>query len=153
MSTEISILKTIGLSINSNFKYSQEANSFIGNAYTSLAGNTYFNGIRFIEGVLVKEDVGHGHTYTFLNGIKIYDLKTKTLLCEKNYHCTYYNKVFIIGEVESMLTDFLFESAQKEGIIINRIDLKNHIENIVARAFKTDQRSIISNKKKLYISQ
>ena len=89
----IEIFKKFGVSsVASNVTYSASLNVFTGNGYTSAAGNNYFNAFRFAEGILIKEDVGVGYARTFLNGIRIFDLSSKTLLCERSYHCCYYDK-------------------------------------------------------------
>lgn len=153
MTTEISLFQKFGLTTKGNFKYSEEANAFLGNGYTSYAGNTYFNEIRFMEGILIKEDVGQGYAHTFLNGIRIFDIKTKALLCEKSYHCTYYSTSLLKNEVKTMLSDLLLTSAKKEGITLNSSDVNNHIDGMLATAFTTDQRSMILTQSKLYLNQ
>jgi hypothetical protein len=150
-SNEMILFNKLGLSKVGNFNYSEGVNAFIGNAYTSMAGNTYLNEIRLLEGILIKEDVGHGHTHTFINGIRVFDLRTKNLLCERSYHCTFKSDAFLKSEVNSMLTHLLIESSRKEGIIINISDVKRHIEKLVHDAFNTDQRQVLLNQSKLFL--
>ena len=82
MTNSIAIFQKHGL-VNSNLSYSEVANAFLSTGYTSSAGNTYFNSIRVAEGILIKEDIGNGYKYAFLNGIKIYSIKDKTLIVDK----------------------------------------------------------------------
>ena len=91
----LALLNKFGLAKTGSFNYSDQSNAFLGNGFTSAAGNTYFNSLRFVEGILVKEDVGQGYSRTFINAIRIYDIKSKDLLCEKSYHCAYYSKSFL----------------------------------------------------------
>ena len=144
-SNEIALLNKFGITSNGTKIYSEESNSFLGNGYTSMAGNTYFNSVRFLEGIVIKEDVGNGHTHTFVNGIRLYGLKDKTLLCERNYHCCFYSKSFIMGEVISMLTELLLTAATKEKLLINVDQVKLKIESIVKVAFENDQRQVLFN--------
>ena len=149
---EITLFQKFGLVKNSNFNYSEAVNAFIGNGYTSLAGNTYLNEIRLIEGIIIKNDVGHGHTYTFLNGIKIYHIETKQLICERSYHNTSYGENYIKSEVKSMLNDLLISTCQKEGIQIIKSDVEAHVGSIVNEGFSTDQRKMLLNQTQKYLN-
>lgn len=150
--SEIALLNKFGIAKCSNFNYSESVNAFIGNGYTSMAGNTYLNEIRFMEGIVIKEDVGQGYARTFVNGIRLFDLQSKTLLCERNYHCTYYSQFYIKTEVKEMLTNLLNEAARKENINFNSSDIENHIEKLVEKAFCEDQRKMIINQSQKYLN-
>lgn len=148
---EIALLNKFGIAKANNFSYSESVNAFIGNGYTSMAGNTYLNEIRFMEGIVIKEDVGQGYARTFVNGIRLFDLQSKTLLCERNYHCTYYSQYHIKTEVIEMLSNLLNEAARKENLNFNSIDIQNHIEKLVDKAFSEDQRKMIINQSQKYL--
>jgi hypothetical protein len=149
---EIALLNKFGIAKGNNFSYSESVNAFIGNGYISMAGNTYLNEIRFMEGIVIKEDVGQGYSRTFVNGIRLFDLQSKTLLCERNYHCTFYSQFHIKTEVKDMLTNLLNEAARKENISFSSSDIKNHIERLVDKAFSEDQRKMIINQSQKYLS-
>lgn len=142
-SNEITLFQKFGLAKNCNFNYSEGINAFIGNGFTSNAGNTYLNEIRLMEGLLIKEDVGQGHTHTFVNGIRIFDIKTKQLLCHKMYNSTFYNQNYIKSEIKAMLTELLVTASRKDRISINLLDVENHINMLVNNAFNTDQRQML----------
>ena len=150
--TGIALFRKIGLEKTNNFNYSESTNAFIGNGYTSLAGNTYLNEIRLIEGLLVKEDVGQGYARTFINGIRIFNLKTKELLCEKSYHCQFYSQYFIKLEVRTMLNDLLISAAQKDGILLNESEISEQIDKLVNTAFSTDQRQMLLQQSRKYLN-
>ena len=150
---QIALFQKFGLAKENSFNYSESLNSFIGNGYTSLAGNTYLNSLRLVEGILVKEDVGHGYAYSFINGIKIFDLKTKNLLCEKNYHCSYYSQSFIQEEVISMLFELMTKSADNEHIYIDQSEIRVQIESIVSKAFRQDQRQLLISQTQKYLNK
>ena len=149
---EIALLNKFGIAKSGNFNYSESVNAFIGNGYTSMAGNTYLNEIRFMEGIVIKEDVGQGYARTFVNGIRLFDLQSKTLLCERNYHCTFYSQFHIKTEVKEMLTNLLNEAARKENISFSSSDIKNHIDKLVDNAFSEDQRKMIINQSQKYLN-
>ena len=148
MSTDM-ILKQFGL-VNGN--YSDQANAFLSTGYTSAAGNTYFNAVRFAEGILIKEDVGEGYAHTFLNGIRIYSLKDKQLLAERDYHCNYYSKNEVETESVSMLMKVLKDAAVHEGVKLDYIKAKQKVVSIIRMAMNTDQRDILSNQSRKFLS-
>jgi|LSQX01.2.fsa_nt_gb hypothetical protein len=143
MDNSLVLLKNLGLLKNSSLTYSKESNAFLTQGYTSMAGNTYFNTLRLMEGIMIKEDVGQGYMYTFLNGIKLYDV-SKKLLCERSYHCQVYRKSFIAYEIKNMIKNLLFEACKKDNISIDKYDAEAHIDKIVENALETDQRVVLN---------
>lgn len=141
MTKEMILSKITGLQSN-NIKFSAEANAFLGNAYTSMAGNHYFNAVRFGEGILIKEDIGHGYKYTFLNGLRVYSIKEKKLIADASFHCQVYNKDLVRDKITSMLIDKLNEAAEQQGFSFNDNDAKRIVKQIVEQAFVVDQRAL-----------
>lgn len=141
MTKEMILSKITGLQSN-NIKFSAEANAFLGNAYTSIAGNHYFNAVRFGEGILIKEDIGHGYKYTFLNGLRVYSIKEKKLIADASFHCQVYNKDLVRNKVTSMLIDKLNEAAEQQGFSFNDNDAKRIVKQIVEQAFVVDQHAL-----------
>lgn len=151
MSNSLVLLKNLGLSKDGSLSYSENANAFLTQGYTSMAGNTYYNTLRLMEGILIKEDVGQGYAYTFLNGIKLYDI-SKNLLCERSYHCRVYNKTFIAYETKNMLKNLLLESCKKDNVVIDAHEAESHIDKIVDKALNTDQRVIFNEFANKYLT-
>lgn len=93
----------------SKVTYNQEHDIFLSQGYTSAAGNTYFQGIRLSDRLIVNFDFGQGWYYLFLNGIRIYgyDGNEKKLIASRSF----YNYPFSEGrakqECTSMLLDFM----------------------------------------------
>ena len=150
MSTEM-ILSQFGLD-KSGINYSNKTNAFLSSGYTSAAGNTYFNALRFAEGIVIKEDVGEGYSRTFLNGIRIYSLKNKQLIAERDFHCYFYSK----GKVEcnsiSMLMDVLVEAAEIEGVDIDEDKARSQVEKVIKMAMNNDQRTMLQQQSRKYLS-
>lgn len=144
MSTEIkiqdftSILPMLG-------NYSKTANSFLSDGYSSRAGNTYFNAIRFAEGIIIKEDVGQGYLHTFLNAIRIYSIKDKVLLADKSFNTCYYSKERVFFETKKLLIDLMVETANSSGLRFNKEELESVIERLLSNAFNGDQLEIFQN--------
>ena len=139
MENQIALFRNFGLATPATISYSTPMNAFVGQGFTSAAGNTYFNAARFGEGILIKEDVGQGYAYTFLNGLHIYDLVTKKLLCERYFNCHFYSKDTVRQDVKRMLEDLILESAQKERRLLNAGEVRSRIASIVDKAFSTNQ--------------
>lgn len=145
MENQIALFRNFGLTTPAAISYSTPMNAFVGQGFTSAAGNTYFNAARFGEGILIKEDVGEGWLHTFLNGIHIYDLKTKKLLCERSFNCHYYSKETVKSDVKSMLEDLILSAARTTGRILNYTDVHARINAIVNRSFETNQVEMMNN--------
>jgi hypothetical protein len=150
MSNSIAILQKHGL-INSYFSYSDVANAFLSSGYTSSAGNTYFNSIRVAEGILIKEDVGQGYAHTFLNGIKIFSIKDKTLLADKSFNNVRYNKTRIKIEAKKLLLKMLVDSSCREGYTLNYTKAEEVIDNLLNRALNENQNDLILKETKQYL--
>lgn len=139
MKQEISLFRNLGLATPSSVTFSESLNALVGGGYTSIAGNTYFNTLRLADGIFIKEDIGMGYWYTFLNGVHIYDLHTKTLLCERHFYRHRYSRETAKQDAENMLFELLSEAASKEKVIIDKCELLAKVKEIVKRAFFCDQ--------------
>lgn len=144
MANEIALFRNLGLATPTAISYSAPMNAFVGSGFTSQGGNTYFNAARFADGILIKEDVGEGWLHTFLNGIHIYDLSTKKLLCERYFNCHYYSKETVKSDVKHMLEDLVLSSARKEGHILNDGEVRTRINSIIDRSFATNQMEVMN---------
>ena len=121
--------------------FSPQANAFLTQAYLSAAGNAYFNAIRFAEGIIIKEDVGQGHTYTFLNGLRIYHAASKTLLADISYHCYIYSEHAVKEEIQLLLLDVLEKAVRNTGNSFDRSEAKRLINKVITEAFDKNQLS------------
>jgi hypothetical protein len=123
MSTEI-ILKNLGSLLPGRINYSETVNAFLSEAYVSLANNVYFSTIRFGENLIIKEDVGQGHTHAFLNGIRIFSIKEKVLLVDKGFNSQIYSKEIAQREIKSLLLDLIKDAAQNAGYTLTMNNLR-----------------------------
>ena len=139
MTTEI-IINNLGSLLPGKLNYSETANAYLTNGYVSAAQNVYFNAVRFAEGIVIKEDVGQGHSHSFLNGLRIYSLKDKVLLADRSYHCNFYSKESVKSEAKDMLFMLVKEAAENAGHEIKRHKAVAAITKVVDDAFSTDQR-------------
>lgn len=94
--------------------YNEKHNIFLTDGYTSQAGNTYFQGIRLSDRLIVKYDFGQGYAFLFLNGIRLYcydgyDMKE---ISSRGYYNCCWSESYARHECMSMLKDFLQSQAK-----------------------------------------
>lgn len=142
MTNDIALFRSFGLATPASFCYSKPMNALVGDKYTSPVGNTYFNAVRFVEGLLIKEDVDVGYSATFLNGLQIYDLHTKTLLAEKKYPMyggAFYSKDLVKRLTSNLLEELILKEAKSQNRLLNQSEVKNALSNLIANAFEKNQ--------------
>jgi len=142
-----------GLISNTGVTYSAQSNAFLTRAYVSSANNAYFNAIRFADGIIIKEDVGQGHTHTFLNALRIYHIESKTLLADKSFHCCYYSKETVKVFSKAMLMDLLENAAQKSGQWFSRSEAEQIVERVLEKAFQSNQIEQAKAHSRIYLGQ
>lgn len=151
MENTVVIIEKMGL-INSTVSYSEIANAFLTTGYTSVAGNTYFNSIRLAEGILIKEDIGVGYAHTFLNGLKIYSIKDKTLIADKTFHSLRYSPLRVKLEAKKMLMNLLEEIAKHGNSFFDKLSAEKAIDNVLNKAMNNDQREMVAKQAQKYLT-
>ena len=93
----------------SSVSYNEKHNIYLSNGYTSAAGNTYFQGIRLSDRLIVKYDFGQGYAYLSLNGIRLYcyDGYDTKLISSRGYYSQCWSESFARHECLDMLKDYL----------------------------------------------
>ena len=81
---------------------------FISSNYTSAAGHLYYKGIRFSERLVMIEQVGLYHNWTYIDGIELYAFNgtERVLIAKKQFDKEFYNMEFIKEEVNQMLHSY-----------------------------------------------
>jgi hypothetical protein len=138
MTKEMILSKVVGLASQA-ITYSEQANAFLGKGCTSAARNHYFSAVRFAEGILIKEDLGIGHTYRFINAIRIYSTKDKTLIADKAFHNVQYSTDRLKALAANMLMQKLQESAAMEDCWFDETSAMSTIRGIVDDAYRMNQ--------------
>ena len=138
MSTEI-IIRNLGTIVGSTVKFSEPANAFLTPGYTSMANNTYFCAVRFAEGIIIQDQVGQGYLHTFLNGLRIYSLKDKTLLADRSYHNNQYSKDKVYKEAKDMLMRLVHDASDANGYTFDRQEAEQTIDRILKEAIYGNQ--------------
>lgn len=121
-------------------QYRGDLNLFVGEAYTSMAGNTYFSGLRLAPGVAIKIDIGIGWARVFLNGISLYSTDgRRTLLARRNFHCFFHSTEAERRECEALVADVLFALLSEEEARLSGNEVQRLSKAIVDAAFEGHQ--------------
>lgn len=117
----------------STVSYCKEHNIYVSQGYTSVAGNTYYQGLRLSDRLIVMYEFGQGWAHLFLNGIRLYcyDGREKKLISAKKFNCQYFNEVFARSQCVQMLREFLETQAKILGAIVQPSQLNSVSESMV----------------------
>ncbi|MBD5352032.1 MAG: hypothetical protein HDR87_04805 [Bacteroides sp.] len=108
----------------SSLTYNAEKNVYLTLGYTSAAGNTYFQAVRFSDRLAVYYDVGQGYSRTFLNGITLFawDGNKATIIGRKMWggydNWVFFDEAFAKKQTIKMLKDYLEGQAKMIGQVI-----------------------------------
>jgi hypothetical protein len=119
-------------------QYSESQNMLVTKAYTSAAGNTYFNGIRLSDRIYIRIDIGIGYAYTFLNGLAIYanHKEEKKMVGNKSYHSVVYSEARIKEDAKAIVKDKLVSEAKGQGLKLDENWLSNFVSSLVEDTYK-----------------
>lgn len=150
MSNNLTLSTKFGLS-NSSLTYSKSSNTHVTKAHTSEAGNSYFSSLRITDGILIKEDIGQGYKYGFLNEIRIYSKTVKKLISSRSFHKVIYSAEFMKSQVEIMLFEILKKESQQKGTYYDQFEAKKIVDRLLRIAFNEDQRRVLNNQPSKYL--
>ena len=93
----------------SQVTYNSQNNIFLSSGYTSAAGNTYYQGIRLSDRIIINYDFGQGYAHLFLNGIRIYgyDGNQKQLISSRSYYSQCFSEQYAKSECQNMVKEYL----------------------------------------------
>jgi hypothetical protein len=123
---------------NAELTFNAGKNIFLSQGYTSQAGNTYYQGVRFSERIIITQQLGQGYCYTFLNGLRIFGFNGKeaTLIAEKSFHCCIYDESFVKTQSENLIKEYLQSQAAMSGSFVESKVLDSFSESLVADTLK-----------------
>lgn len=108
----------------SSLTFNPEKNVYLTLGYTSAAGNTYYQAIRFSDRLAVYYHIGQGYAYTFLNGITLFcwDGQKAKIISQKfwggnNWKC--FSEKFAREQSILMLKEFLQGQVKALGQHVN----------------------------------
>lgn len=98
--------------------YNDIAKMFLTPAWCSIVGNAYQEGLRLSNKIAVTYSIGHGHTHSFLNGIRIfrYEDGKPVLIGERGFSSCFWNDYSVNNETVNLLTDCLESQCRVLGL-------------------------------------
>lgn len=110
---------------NNQTTYHKEHNIFLSRGYTSAAGNSYFQGIRLSDRLIVTYDFGQGYMYLFLNGIRLYgfDGHETKLIASRSFFNQPFSESYAKRECQDLLMDYLKSqlALMRSSVTVNQI--------------------------------
>lgn len=120
-------------------------NQYCTTAYTSAAGNSYYQGIRLSDRLIINVDYGQGYAYLFMNGLKLYCFNggsEKKLIGSRYYNCCCYSLTYARSEAEEMLLEYLKSQCALSGTNLPEHQLKELSKAMVEEAFRNSPKAI-----------
>lgn len=142
MNTELSTLvqKALPALSGSQISYNKQHNIYLSTGYTSQAGNTYFQGIRLSNRIVINYDFGQGYKYLFLNGIRIYGFNghDKRLIASRDYYSQSFSECFARQQCISMILEYLKGEMKLMGCEVNQYQLNDFSNRLVTEAMNNN---------------
>lgn len=136
--------KSLPAMSGSKVSYNSSRNIYETSGYTSAAGNTYYQGIRLSDRIIVKYDLGQGYMYLFLNGIQIYGYNGtgKTLLASRAFQCTSFSESFAKRQCVDMLMNYLKAQTKMLNSQVSESQLNDFANTLVADVMKNQPKQL-----------
>lgn len=124
----------------SNVTYNKQHNIYLSDAYTSAMDNTYYQGIRLSNRIIISYSIGEGYCYTFLNGIRIYGFigTDKKLIATKDLNCCILREKCAKNMCVAMLEDYIEGQAKLINTSLAKSDIKTFSNELVEEAIKNN---------------
>ena len=127
--------------------YNSRNNIFLSSGYTSAAGNTYFQGLRLSDRIIINYDFGQGYAHLFLNGIRIYgyDGNQKQLISSRSYYSQCFSEQYAKAECQSMVREYLIGQMRLMGsTCINETQLSVFASQVVGEALRNNPQRFLA---------
>ena len=131
----------------SQVTYNSRNNIFLSSGYTSAAGNTYYQGIRLSDRIIINYDFGQGYAHLFLNGIRIYgyDGCQKQLISSRSYYSQKFSEQYAQAECQSMIKEYLVGQMRLMGNgCINDVQLTGFANQVVGEALRNNPQRLLA---------
>ena len=112
--------------------------------YTSAAGNTYYQGIRLSDRLVITVSLADGYMYTFMNGLRLYcfDGQNQKLIGSRSYNCYTYSSSRACSESEEILFNYLKSQGALMNANVSDSQLRDFAHEIVKEAMQNKVKSI-----------
>lgn len=130
----------------SQVTYNKEHNIFLSNGYTSCAGNTYFQGLRLSNRIIINYDFGQGYAHLFLNGIRIYgfDGHQKRLIASRSFYSYFFSEHNARVECEQMIQNYLNAEMKCLNCYVPKEEINSFSKQLVGDAISNNPQRLLS---------
>lgn len=107
--------------------------------YTAAAGNTYYQGINISNRLIIKADIGEGHTYTFLNGVTVYAFNGNSSHIIGSWNKTFptsYSPHNMRCVALHIVLNYLLSQAAMRGNSVSESEVNDFAEQLVDEAMR-----------------
>ncbi len=113
--------------------YNRQNNIFLTDGYTSAAGNTYYQGIRLSDRIIVKLDIGEGYAHTFLNGVQVfgYNGRDKKLIGSRSFNSYFYSDYNAKKEAIGIVINYMKGQTKMLGATVDNGQIEKFSERLV----------------------
>ena len=128
----------------SQVHYDNNRNMLCTSGYTSAAGNTYYQGIRLSNRLVITVSLGDGYMYTFMNGLRLYcfDGANKKLIGSRSYGSYTYSDSRACSESEDILFNYLKSQGAMMNANVSDAQLREFAREMVKEAMQNKVKSI-----------
>lgn len=128
----------------SKVHFDANRNMICTSSYTSQTGNSYYQGIRLSDRLIINVDLGQGYAYLFMNGLKLYcfDGQSKKLIGSRLYNCCCYSDATATRESEEILFNYLKSQSGMMGASISDNQLHDFANAMVVDAMNNQVNAI-----------
>lgn len=140
-----SVLPTFGNTKESIPVYNEAQKMFISSNYTSATGHLYYKGIRFSDRLVMIEQVGLFHNWTYIDGIELYAFNgtERVLIAKKQFEKEFYNIEFIKKEVNQMLHSYLKSQILLRGENASPEIIEQHTNQTIGSLYENKIEQIV----------
>lgn len=148
MSTNQNLVKVVEHALpalsGSKVYFDADRNMICTTSYTSAAGNSYYQGIRLSDRLVINVDFGQGYAYLFMNGLKLYcfDGQGKRLIGSRLYNCCVYSDYRATKESEEILFNYLKSQSGMIGASVGDDQLREFACAMVIEAMNNNVKTI-----------
>lgn len=137
---QLSVLieRALPASVANGVTYNEKNNIFLTNGYTSQAGNTYFQGIRLSNRLIISYNIGQGYYHSFLNGITIYgyDGNKKRLISSRSFHSKIFDEAFATAQCKEIVSEYIRAQIKLTGSSITAKQLEDFSNALIAETIQ-----------------
>ena len=128
----------------SKVHYDNGRNMLCTTGYTSAAGNTYYQGIRLSDRLIITVSLGDGYNYTFMNGLRLYcfDGANQKLIGSRSYDRYTYSNLRAYSESEDILFNYLKSQSALMNAKVSDNQLRDFAREMVKEAMQNKFKAI-----------